>query len=140
MKNKSTRKIGLMGFFGYGNLGDEGLQETMIQQIHLHIPNVEIYGFSLVPEDTEKRHGIKSFHISRPAGEQNNAKPSLSTSLAGWLAKQNNGLLRKLERWVVRIPIELSLLRDAYRNLKGFDALLIAGSGPLTDYWGGAVQ
>ncbi len=133
----TPKKIGLMGFFGYGNLGDAALQEAMIQHIRQCIPNAEIYGFSLDPEDTEARHGIKSFQISRTEASDSESSKMLSYKLANWLQSRQSSLLRKLDRWVIRIPMEFKLVREALKNLKGFDALLIAGSGPLNDYWGG---
>lgn len=134
----SPQKIGIMGFFGYGNLGDAALQEAMIQHIRAHFPDANIYGFSLVPEDTEARHGIKSFPISRLSGPGDvESSHRLTGRLANWLRSRPNPIFHKLERWVIRLPMEFNLFRDALKHLKGFDALIVSGSGPLNDYWGG---
>ena len=66
------KKIGLLGPYGFGNLGDAAIQQAMVQHIKQHIPDGQIYGFSLNPEDTFNRHGIQSFLINRrPPGPNN---------------------------------------------------------------------
>ncbi|MCB8977317.1 MAG: polysaccharide pyruvyl transferase family protein [Ardenticatenaceae bacterium] len=137
---KSVKKIGIMGFFGYGNLGDAAVQETVLQRIREYVPDAEIFGFSLNPSDTEARHGIKSFPITRMNSDSAamDSKSSNGLSRIGnWFKFHPNPRLRTLERWVMRLPIELSLIMDAYKNLSGFDALIVSGSGPLQDYWAG---
>ncbi len=133
---RSSKKIGIMGFFGYGNLGDAAVQETVVQRIREHIPDAEIYGFSLDPSDTEARHGIKSFPISR-LRDQDTGNAKGLYKFGNWLKSHPNPKFHKLERWIMRAPMEFSLFRDAFKNLKGFDALIVSGSGPLQDYWAG---
>ena len=46
--------------------------------------------------------------------------------------------MRKLERVLFRLPLELLLAKRAWTFLKDFDYLIICGGGQLDDYWGGA--
>ncbi|MCB9134319.1 MAG: polysaccharide pyruvyl transferase family protein [Anaerolineales bacterium] len=125
------KKVGVLGPFGWGNLGDAAIQQAMIEHIRQHFPGVQIYGFSLNPVDTEARHGIPSFPISR-WGEQGIED---ANRLVQWLVRHTPS---KIGKWIQRIPYEFGLYRQAYHNLKGFDALFISGGGQLDDYWGGA--
>lgn len=132
------RKIGLMGPFGYGNLGDAAIQDAMIQNIRRFFPDAEIYGFSLNPEDTEARHGIKSYPISRMSWrEDGNRSMSLMERLTAWMRNHPKRFVRQLERWVRRGPLEFGMIVDAFKALKGFDLFIISGGGQLDDYWGG---
>lgn len=62
---KSALKIGLCGFFGYGNMGNAAIQRAMISNIQKRLPDAQLFGFSLNPEDTQQRHGIPSYSIVR---------------------------------------------------------------------------
>lgn len=136
----SPRKIGLMGPFGYGNLGDAAIQEAMIQHLRLIYPQAEIIGYSLNPADTQARHGIRSFPISRMSWVEHQVgldRKTLAGKLAAWLRSHPNSRLRSLERWAARVPLEVGLLLRAYRDLEGVDLLIVSGGGQLDDYWGG---
>lgn len=127
-----------MGPFGYGNLGDAAIQDAMIQNIRRYFPEAEIYGFSLNPQDTEKRHGIKSFPISRMSWQEEGKQPkNLLARFSKWLETHPNPIVRKLDRWVKRGPMEFGLIASAFKILKGFDMFIISGGGQLDDYWGG---
>jgi len=134
------KKVGLIGPFGYGNLGDAAIQEAMIQHIRKRLPDAEIVGFSLNPEDTEARHGIKSYPISRMSWKESQDDNKTSGAFARLRQKINaspNPTLKNLDRWMSRAPIELSLWRAAWKHLAGIDALIVSGGGQLDDYWGG---
>ena len=139
-------KIGLLGPFGGGNLGDAAIQQAMIQHIYKYYPNAQINGFSLNPGDTEKRHGITSYSIGRMC-------------MTGWLGiKKDNGLITRIQkayyktrqnqnRWIggfvrflLAVPIEIISIIDSYKILYGTDILMISGGGQLDDYWGGALH
>ncbi len=55
-------QYGQLGYgpFGFGNLGDAAIQEAMLQHVREYLPTAQIYGFSLNPEDTEKRRSKHS--------------------------------------------------------------------------------
>lgn len=132
------KKIGIMGPFGFGNLGDAAIQEAMLQHVREYVPNAQIYGFSLNPEDTEERHGIPSYPIGRMAkngwqtpGDGTNA--TLLERLAVRFRTHNSSVIRKLGAFFA----EFAGLSRASRILKGFDMFIVSGGGQLDDYWGG---
>ena len=133
-----AKKIGIMGPFGFGNLGDAAIQEAMLQHVREYVPDAQIYGFSLNPEDTEKRHGIPSYPIGRMAkdGWQIPGAETNSTfleRLAGRFRTHSNSVVRKLGAFVA----EFAGLSRASRILKELDMFIVSGGGQLDDYWGG---
>lgn len=133
-------KIGLMGPFGGGNLGDAAIQQAMIENIHKRLPAAQIFGFSMIPQDTEARHGIPSFSIGRVPDRswRTNAKElSFSERLAYRLKSSSSPTLQRINRWVARVPLECGLIKKAFQNLDDFNLLIISGGGQLDDYFGG---
>lgn len=127
MTNTTAKKrFGLMGTFGFGNLGDAAIQEAMIQNIRKRYPEAEIFGFSLNPEDTEKRHGIPSFPITRMSWQEESQRGILQR-LSTKTQSHANPLIRKLSRWILRLPIEFGLARNAFNDLKHVDILILSG-------------
>lgn len=147
-KRRSPVKIGLMSPFGRSNLGDLATQQAMIQNIRKYHPDAQIFGFSLHPEDTEKRYGIPSFPITR-----------LGETQEWWLGKQPNyfiTFLHKIVQACRAIPnpvikkamypilglsallLELLAVLRAYQHIGGFDLFIVSGGGQLDDYWWGA--
>src|ERR1700748_201811 len=61
--NGKTFKIGLLDHMGYGNLGDAATQDVAIANIRKRLPNAQLVGFSFVPSDTTRRHGIPCYPI-----------------------------------------------------------------------------
>ena len=61
----SPRKICVISHGGTKNLGDEALFATVVQNTRLRIPDAEIIGFTISPEDTRQRHGIPCFPVRR---------------------------------------------------------------------------
>ena len=152
--NSRPNKIGIVGYYGCGNLGDDTVVAILIKRIKESYPGAEIVGFSLNPADTERRHGIKAFHIrgkdearfpGRPAAPStSDVKPFVSSRLKEvlrkWPALFNpvRRLKNRLGRLSSAIVRELSFLWRSFRQLRGFDLLIVPGSGPLTEWWGGA--
>lgn len=148
----------MFGHVGNQNLGDEALIAAVIQNVRRRYPDAEVRGFTGRPHDTEQRHRIPAFPIRRPNGRPNaTARPEgTADTPAGWrpaLAGASAGLRALLKRvpllaalvraarsvvQVARaIPWELMFLARSYRRLRDTDLLLVAGSGQLSDYWGG---
>jgi polysaccharide pyruvyl transferase WcaK-like protein len=115
------QKIGLWGFYGFGNLGDAAIQDAVIQNIRIRLPLAKIYCFSLNPEDTEKRHGIESFPIARPF-----RKTRRPVDITGRLRSR----LRDIKE-------ELAFILKSYGILKDIDLLIASGGGIIDDEWGG---
>jgi polysaccharide pyruvyl transferase WcaK-like protein len=140
----SVKKIGLMGPFG-GNLGDAAIQQAMIQNIKNRYINAEIYGFSLDPKDTERRHDISSFAITR-LGEREQwwlgKNPSRLTITLANLAKKfqaiSNPIIRKLSYGSISLLLEIIAVKRSYKTIKTLDLFIVSGGGQLDDYWWGA--
>jgi polysaccharide pyruvyl transferase WcaK-like protein len=59
-----TKKIGLITPYQGFNYGDGAIQDTMISNLKELDPDVECFGITLYPLDTQTRHGIKSIPIT----------------------------------------------------------------------------
>jgi len=143
--------VGLLGPYGYGNLGDASIQEAMIANLRRRLPEATLYGVSLNPTDTAARHRIPSLALyppfrevaagpapcPAPAAEH----PPASGGIRAWLkASPLYPLLRTLGR--VRTPFcilarETRFSLEVWRCLKGFRCLVISGGGQIDDDWGG---
>src|SRR5690242_693239 len=147
--NRTPKRIGIVGFYGKGNLGDETVVAILIKKIREHYPNAEISGFSLDPTDTERRHGIKAFPIRWNSDPRiTHQEPRLSS------ISQRVNLFRKLKQRLKKWPVffkplktlkelglwscyDLPFFLRSFHRLRGFDLLIVPGSGALTDWWGG---
>jgi polysaccharide pyruvyl transferase WcaK-like protein len=146
------KRIGIAGYYGVGNLGDETVVAILIAKIRQYYPDAELFGFSLNPADTERRHGIKSYPI-RLRSEVPLARNSSRTTIP-----PRHNTPGKLKQSLKRLPFifkplkrvtnclhafppairELAFLGRSFHRLRGCDLLVVPGSGALTDWWGGA--
>jgi polysaccharide pyruvyl transferase WcaK-like protein len=139
---QADTKIGLLDHVGGGNLGDDATLDAVAGNIKRRWPNAEIVAFSMNPDDTETRHGIRSHPIRRkgwsigykPAGTEATLKETVKA-----LTRKYSAVfyLLKATHAVVRLPVEvfreLSFLVSSRRNIKSFDLLIISGGGQLTE-------
>ncbi|MBF2048593.1 MAG: polysaccharide pyruvyl transferase family protein [Elainella sp. C42_A2020_010] len=141
----APRKIGLMGCWGFGNMGNLAHQIAMIQNIRKYQPNAQLYGFSVYPEITQKIHGIPCFTFYRhPNNQWWQGKSFLTRGLNKFstsIRRISNPVLRKL-LIPIRVPVEIILeilaVVRSFKVLKGFDMLIITGGGHFDDVYGGA--
>lgn len=130
-------RVGLLGPFGGGNLGDAAIQQSMIEAIRRAHPRAEIVGISLDPGDTYRRHGIRSLAIGRGArgGWRHSAEAD------GEHGPPTDAMSRRGRRSAAgrarRALSELRGLLGAFRTLRRLDLLVVSGGGQLDDYWGG---
>src|SRR5262249_26211113 len=136
---------GLLDHVGGGNLGDDATLDAVAGNIKRRWPNAEIVAFSMNPDDTETRHGIRSHPIRRkgwsigykPAGTEATLKETVKA-----LTRKYSAVfyLLKAAHAVVCLPVEvfreLSFLVSSRRNIKCFDLLIISGGGQLTEKGG----
>lgn len=152
-QSKRAQKIGIVGTYGWGNLGDELVVSLLIKRIKQYSPTAEISGFSCVPEDSRQRHGIVVYPIQRiyetePGSNSGVLSSQIFHSSAYVFFDHVRNAMRK---WPTLYSVirqvkdfgtfaiaELPFLFKCFNRLKGFDLLIVPGSGPLTDYWGGA--
>jgi polysaccharide pyruvyl transferase WcaK-like protein len=145
-KNKVV-KIGILDVLGIGSLGDEAIQQAMIQNIFKYYPNAKVYGFASNPEDTQERHGIQSFPINRIAGQDHwwlgNNPSSLIKEIFSRYQESNsskNLILKKIRRIILGGFLELNASLRAYQSLRrlNLDLLILSGGGQLDDDYFGA--
>src|ERR1700730_2442931 len=74
-------RIGIAGYYGCGNLGDDTVVAILINTIKEYYPNADLVGFSLSPADTERRHGIKAFHLRNQDETRSLRKSAASRSV-----------------------------------------------------------
>ena len=134
-------RIGLLDHMGYGNLGDAAIQEVVIANIRQRLPDADIVGFSLVPDDTSKRHGIPCYSIRRwhPTLEgienQSPSRMKLKSKLKS--ALRTNSFVRSCTKPLLDSARELFFLMRSYRILRKLDLLIISGGGQLCELWHG---
>ena len=82
-----------------GNLGNAAMQRAMIANLRKRIGPVEIYGITLNPEETRRRHGIEAFPLAAaslpyytPVGSSNSPSSNPKTIRLG----QTRKLLRRI--------------------------------------------
>ena len=139
---QADTKIGLLHHVGGGNLGDDATLNAVAGNIRRRWPNAEIVAFSMNPDDTETRHGIRSHPIRRkgwsigykPAGTEATFKARVKALTRKY--KPVFCLLKAVSA-LVRLPIEvlceLFFLVSSRRIMKSFDLLIISGGGQLTE-------
>jgi polysaccharide pyruvyl transferase WcaK-like protein len=134
-------KIGLLDHMGYGNLGDAATQEALITNIKKRLPDAEIVGFSLNPDDTKSRHGITSYSITywhpglQGIEEPATAIPSLWLRIK--VVLKNVPVVSPMVRRILHLMREVKHLGRSFKVLRSLDSLIIAGGGQLGELWRG---
>lgn len=135
---QADTKIGLLHHVGGGNLGDGATLEAVAGNIKQRWPNAEIVAFSMNPDDTETRHGIKSHTLRRncwsigyrPTG----AEATLKANVKALTRKYRPVFyLLKAASAPIEMLRELSFLVSSRRTIESFDLLIISGGGQLTE-------
>lgn len=134
-------KIGLLDHMGYGNLGDAATQDVVIESIRKRVPNAQIVGFSLIPDDTTKRHGIPCYPILRwhptlanPENQAGNGK-SIRSKLKS--ALKNSPFVYTWAKPLLEFAREAQFWVRSYRAVRSLDLLIISGGGQLGELWRG---
>lgn len=156
-----NKKIGLLTPYTGGNLGDAAIQDEVIRNIKIRCPSAEIYGFTLSPRDTEKRHNIPSFPITAFPISHDSVTPS-QKNINTMQRKDKEGIvIERIKAEIKEVPNIYHLLKaifsvlgsvkrsfivgfgeirhavKSYRILKGLDLLIVSGGGQLDEIWGG---
>ena len=132
---KTGISISLFGPFGSGNLGDAAIQDAVIYNIKKHLPFARIFAFSHNPEDTQARHRIKTFPISRPAISDLSDELIINRKSLVWL--RNVPLAEKMINKIQSVIDEVKFFLKSFHILKDIDIFIFSGGGQLDDYWGG---
>jgi polysaccharide pyruvyl transferase WcaK-like protein len=154
---KAGSRIALLTPYSGGNLGDAAIQDAIIANLRLYIPEAQFSGISLNCENFLERHGRDAFplcgtnvrfyamshgsvsdhtiHKQEYAGSRSPTTNRLKDVLKRTpLLFQ---LLKNLRRWVLLIPQELLHMARGYRFLRRQDILIVSGGGQLDEGWGG---
>lgn len=111
----------ILGHFGSTNFGNEITFQTTVYHVRRRLPAVEISCVCTGPEAVSAAQHIRAYSISGVVVKSRN---------------RSNRLARRLRRIFIGIPIELYRWVDAFRALKGTHALIVPGTGLLTDAYG----
>ncbi len=118
---KKPKRICFFGHFGSPNLGNEITFQTVLYHVRRLLPESEVACICTEPEALAAAQKIETVPISRTF-----VKPGrLRTRLARLLRKVFIGLPSEPWRWV-----------GAFKTLRGADALIIPGTGLVTDAYG----
>jgi polysaccharide pyruvyl transferase WcaK-like protein len=154
--------VALITPYNGGNLGDAAIQDSMISNLRLRIPDARFLGITLNGENFLKKHGNAAFPLLaalmpvsyRPGNDRvetpNEAKqPAAGPDDSG---RKKMGLLRRALRsvpglgpllkraraWTVAASREISHSWEGYRILRTQDLLVISGGGQFDEEYGGA--
>ena len=146
------------------NLGDEAIIAAVVKNIRSRKPDTTIVGFSINPEDTQKRHKIKSYPIRKRKNEttqnihtnhrQRLKQHAISTKKnITFLNRFKDSAYIHIEKFVLlkailKIPFhivnlfksvskEIIFIYDSFKILKAVDKLFISGSNQFLDNFGG---
>jgi polysaccharide pyruvyl transferase WcaK-like protein len=155
MNSRPPNSFGVFGHYGNENMGDEAIVAAVIEELRTRYPDSQIYGFSMSPEDTLRRHGLESFPIRQRRQTPVSTASSSSSSSEPNSGSGSVGMRQAIKRIPVIYPLakalvnflrscrtaiaEIAFLWKSYRCLRQIDVLLISGSGQLTDesgIWG----
>ena len=134
-------RIGLFDHMGYGNLGDAATQDALIENIKKRIPEADIIGFSLNPDDTSRRHSIPCYPIRN--WYPGRSRSAQATTGATTLRSRVKSTLKKLPvvsktgQYALHFVREMAHLVRSFSVLKSLDSLIIAGGGQLGELWRG---
>jgi polysaccharide pyruvyl transferase WcaK-like protein len=119
--DRKRKRICFFGHFGSPNFGNEITLQTVLYHVRWLLPEAEVACICTGPEALAATQNIETVPISRTF-----VKPGkLRTRLARLLRKVFIGLPSEPWRWL-----------DAFKTLKGADALIIPGTGLVTDAYG----
>jgi polysaccharide pyruvyl transferase WcaK-like protein len=138
-----TKKIGLLHHVGGGNHGDDASLDAVIHNIKSRWPEAEIFGFTMNPEDTQRRHGIPAYAIRQqtwnfgnsPVNDKVSFKQRAKTAVRKyrsvfWLLQTINTVAIRIPRTFFR---ELVFLAKSFRIIRPFHLLIICGGGQLVE-------
>jgi polysaccharide pyruvyl transferase WcaK-like protein len=140
-----------------GNLGDAAIQDAVIANLRLRLPEARFSGISLNCENFVERHGVGAFPLcvtERPfyamscgrAAAKQNQENSPAGNQNPWAVRIKGTLKRlpglvkllgRIRRWALTVPREIVHFARGYRFLRSQDLLIVSGGGQLDEEWGG---
>ena len=133
-------RIALLGPYHSPNLGDTAIQMSVIHNLRLRRPDVELIGVSLDARDTAGSLGIPAFPISGLGPEalrpERHAPGEHRLRWPSFLPRQLKPIARIALRAALVAAQPAALVRIA-RFLRSIDILMVSGGGQLDEFSGG---
>jgi len=155
-KSTMTPGFGLLTPYTGENLGDGAIHDAVIWNIRRRFPDAVIFGITLNPADTVKRHGIDAlpiagvrlpeYHLKLDrvvSNTEEGPSPGRASRLWNLLGKVLAWGPRHVSRvllprgWPGAIRSDLVHIVSSYKKMKHIDILIVSGGGQLVDVWGG---
>jgi polysaccharide pyruvyl transferase WcaK-like protein len=147
-------KIGVLGPFSFGNLGNAALQQTLTEYLNKRFPDAEFYGCYIDASEPFKAHQIFPFPLNRHVPwprKSGNSPPNRvgkdedpeEPRAIGWGGKRTSAFARALHvartfsSKLKEVQEELAFCCQAYRFAKEFRLLVVGLGGVFDEVWGG---
>lgn len=114
-------RIAFFGHFGWTNLGNECTLQVALQQFRRLDPDCGFVCICTGPDVVTKAYNIS-------------AVPTRTYIFKPWIGA--NPLLRLVRKALIAVPSEICRWLHGFRTLRGTDALIVPGTGLLTDAFG----
>jgi polysaccharide pyruvyl transferase WcaK-like protein len=146
------KKIGLLGPFSFGNLGNAAMQEVLTQDLSKRFPEIEFYGCYIDPTESADPRQIRPFPFDRraPWPQPSVASTIIRATDEGSRTKPIHERIKKTAVplgpmdsmrmvWFKALEIqeELAFCVRAHRFLKEFRLLVFGLGGLFDEVWGG---
>jgi len=130
-----TMKVVLSGFYGFGNMGDEAILQSIIDNLRLRWPDIEITVFSFSPEETGQKHSVQSLYRG---WRRETIKKIRALREADVLISGGGGLLQDAyATGIISGPLPYYLLIVLLAKLCGTPVMFFSqGIGPITSRYG----
>jgi polysaccharide pyruvyl transferase WcaK-like protein len=149
--------IGVWGHYADANLGDDACPTALLHHLQLLLPSARFVLFCRFPEIAQARWGWPAHPVRRlSAGQHGPWQPPASLGADGGVATRQRGWRARVRgigplRVAIRVaralvtaaralPAECRFLWQSYRQLRDVDLLVVTGSNPLFDFFGGIRQ
>jgi polysaccharide pyruvyl transferase WcaK-like protein len=156
-KNPSeTVKIGILGTWGFGNMGDASVAEATVDGLKRHFPEAEIIAICQQPENRVMRHAIRSVSIfptylkntelvnedSDTGTETDHSKNSVRQKIIAYIKRfkplfYTAKAVQKALHFLAILPGEFMFSLKILKTVRQLDLLAMSGSGQLNEEWGG---
>ncbi len=158
-----TRRVGIIGTYGQGNLGDEALFVAFTQWVGEHAPQIVPIALCVNPRYIEQTYGVSAYPVSGRYAATRRSAETLGQGAASFAPErqhtQSRGagrrLIGRLRRTVARsMPAVAQWFRRVRRDVQGalaaarflprqvrmaraLDAVIVLGGGQIHDFWDG---
>ena len=154
---RACKTIALWGHFADANLGDEAPPTAVLHHLRRMLPEAKFVLICRFPHIAQATYGLPAYPIARlrasrtgpwqppPVPPTDPDDPSEAPSTGAWRGRLRRFLPLRVAVLLARaawqilrsIGPEARFLWRSYRTLQGVDLLIVTGSGPIFDYFGG---